>query len=248
MDVGSLYHGRILAVILVLHGLALAGCASQQKSEMQNVDPLEPVNRVFYKFNDVADTYVLRPVAKGYVWVLPAFARTGINNFFDNLAMPRNIVNAFLQGKGQQGLSDSARLLMNTTLGFAGLLDPATPAGLARYNEDFGQTLYKWHVPQGPYLVVPGFGPRTVRHGAGSLVDWLYHPQRLIRPAGVRDKINITWIIHTRSTLLGVDEQIKKAFDEYAFVRDAYFQNRKFLLHDGQLSDDDADFDFDEDF
>ena len=246
MDDDSPHHGRLHAGGLILLILALAGCASQQKPAIHDADPLEPVNRVFYKFNDVADTYVMRPVAKGYAWLIPAFARTGVNNFFENLTMPRNIVNAFLQGKGRQGLSDSARLLMNSTLGFAGLLDPATAAGLDRHVEDFGQTLYSWGVPQGPYLVVPVFGPRTIRHGTGSIVDWLYHPQRLIGPAGVRDKINITWLIHARSTLLGVDEQINRAFDEYSFVRDAYFQNRRFLLHDGQVPEDDLDLDFED--
>ena len=122
--------------------LIAAGCAHSPTYDPQ--DPLEGVNRGIYKFNDAADTYVLRPVAKGYVAVTPGFVRTGVTNFFNNLTYPLTIVNQFLQGKPADGFSDIGRLLVNTTLGIGGLFDPATPLGLERHDEDFGQTFGKW--------------------------------------------------------------------------------------------------------
>jgi len=232
-----------------------AGCASQNGAGQNDVnDPFEPINRGIFAFNDFADTYVMRPVAVGYQWLLPGVVRTGINNFFDNISYPVDIVNALLQGKFRQAASDSARLGINTTLGFAGFLDPATAAGLARNNEDFGQTLGVWGVPEGPYLVIPIFGPRTVRSGVGDLVDIQYNPQFNLGRSGIRTKVNIVWLIHQRSTLLGVDQEIKRAFDRYSFLRDSYLQNRVYLLHDGNppeedfFLDDEFDEEFDEEF
>ena len=229
----------------------LTACASSGPSRPASAgDPLQPVNRGIYKFNDVADTYVLRPVAKGYEWLLPSFMRTGINNFFENLGTPVDVVNNLLQGKVRAGLSDAARMALNTTAGLGGILDPATDAGLAKHDEDFGQTLGVWGLPEGPYLVIPFFGPRTVLSGAGQLVDLTYHPQLQISPAGLRSKINVLWIVHQRSRLLGIDKELDRAFDEYAFVRDAYLQNRLYLLYDGNPPLDESEFDdnFDAEF
>jgi len=214
--------------------LCLGACSTQGGSQRIDEDPLEPVNRVVYKLNDLGDTYIMRPVAQGYEAVVPRFLRTGINNFFRNLDEPRNLVNNLLQGKPRAALNDAARIGLNTTLGLGGLLDPATDAGLRRNNEDFGQTLAVWRVPAGPYLVLPLLGPRTVRHGVGTAADWAYHPQRLAFEASLQDKLNVLWFVHTRSTLLTVDEQVNRAFDEYAFVRDAYLQNREFQIYDGE--------------
>jgi phospholipid-binding lipoprotein MlaA len=230
--------------------LAATGCASQAASSTKAPgDPLEPLNRGVFAFNDVTDTYLLRPVARGYDWLLPQFMRTGINNWFENLATPIDILNAWLQGKFQQGFSDAARMGLNTSLGIGGFFDPATTAGLARNDEDFGQTLGVWGVPEGPYLVIPLFGPYTVRSGVGQLVDLTYHPQLQISPAGLRSRLNGLWIIHQRSRLLPVDEQIRRAFDPYAFVRDAYWQNRRFLRYDGLPPEDNfPEEDFDDEF
>lgn len=218
-------------------GLALAlvaGCASQGASGLDEVnDPFEPVNRAIFRFNDVADKYVLRPVAVGYQWLLPPVIRTGVNNFFDNISYPVDAINALLQGKVEQFASDSARILLNTTVGIAGILDPATSAGLAKNNEDFGQTLEVWGIPAGPYIVVPFFGPRTISSGIGDLVDIQYNPQFNVGRSGIRTKVNIVWYIHRRSTLLAVDQEIERAFDRYAFLRDSYLQNREYLLYDG---------------
>lgn len=237
---------------VVLLAIFFSGCASNNGAQQAVNDPFEPVNRVTYKINDWGDRFILRPIAKGYEWLIPTVIRTGINNFYDNLGYPMDIVNAFLQGKFTQGASDTARFALNSTLGLGGFLDPATAIGLARHEEDFGQTMGVWGIPQGPYLMVPLFGPRTVRSGAGNLVDAQYHPQVQMRNSSLRTKINIMYFIHLRSTLLGVDKEIRRAFDPYAFVRDAYLQNRRYLLYDGNLPDedlfeDDAEFD-DEDF
>jgi phospholipid-binding lipoprotein MlaA len=159
-----------------------------------------------------------------------------MSGLYRRLFAPASII-SFLQGKFTQGASDTARFALNSTLGLGGFLDPATAIGLARHEEDF---------------MVPLFGPRTVRSGAGNLVDAQYHPQVQMRNSSLRTKINIMYFIHLRSTLLGVDKEIRRAFDPYAFVRDAYLQNRRYLLYDGNLPDedlfeDDAEFD-DEDF
>lgn len=234
-------------LLLCWAAITLAGCASQGAADRGTPgDPFEPVNRVTFKINDVADTYVLRPIASGYEFIVPAIVRTGINNFFDNLGAPQDIVNAFLQGKFRQGLSDSARFALNSTLGLAGILDPASEVGLAKHDEDFGQTLGVWGVPKGPFIVVPFFGPFTMRHGTGVLVDALYHPQTQYDNSSVRSKVNILWIIHQRSRLLAIDEEVRRAFDPYAFVRDSYLQNRRFLRYDGELPEED--FEFDEEF
>ncbi len=224
--------------LLALLGLVwCAGCSSQGLTQRIDEDPLEPINRVMYKFNDAADTYIMRPVAQGYEALLPQFLRTGINNFFRNLDEPRNLLNNLLQGKARAALSDAARMGLNTTLGLGGLLDPASDAGLTRHDEDLGQTFAVWGLPRGPYLVLPLLGPYTARHGIGSLGDWSYHPQRIAFDSSVRDKINIVWIIDARAALLGAAAQIDQAFDEYSFVRDAYLQNRAYLIHDGEPPD-----------
>ncbi|MFQ5635512.1 MAG: VacJ family lipoprotein [Gammaproteobacteria bacterium] len=228
------------AVALICAASLLAnGCASSDAARTDAGDPFEPINRGIFAFNDVADTYVLRPIAVGYQWLLPGVARTGINNFFDNISYPVDIANALLQGKFRQAASDSARLGINTTLGLAGLLDPATGIGLPRHNEDFGQTLGVWGVPDGPYLVVPIFGPRTVRSGTGDLVDIQYNPQFNLGSSSVRTKANLGWLIHQRSTLLGVDQEINRAYDRYAFLRDSYLQNRRYLRYDGNPPEED---------
>jgi phospholipid-binding lipoprotein MlaA len=230
----------------------VAGCASQNGTEQDDVnDPIEPFNRGVYTFNDYGDRWILRPIAKGYQWVLPGVMRTGVTNFLDNLFYPVDILNALLQAKFGQALSDTARFGMNTTLGFAGLLDPATDAGLEKHDEDFGQTLGVWGVPEGPYIMVPFFGPRTVRSGIGSIADFFVSPLFILDESKVRWGLFALLTIHNRSTLLSVDENVRKAFDPYAFVRDSYLQNRRYLRYDGNLPEEDLyldDEDFDEEF
>ena len=211
-----------------------AGCASQQTVEQGGTsDPFEPVNRAIFRFNEYADKYVARPVAQGYQFIFPSLIRTGVNNFFDNISYPIDILNAALQGKFKQAGLDTSRLIINSTIGVLGFMDPATGAGLVQNQEDFGQTFGTWGIPQGPYIIVPIFGPRTIRSGVGDLAGLYVNPQFWLFNSSVQTKVNIVWLIHERSTLIGLDEEVQRAFDRYAFVRDAYLQNRQFLLHDG---------------
>jgi len=234
-------------VLGLLTALVLQGCAStgDVADSPPNVDPFEPINRGIYKFNDVADTYVLRPLGRGYNAITPKPARTGIANFFDNITYPVTIVNDLLQGKWSQAGNDSLRFLVNSTFGLFGFLDVATDGGLERHDEDFGQTFAAWGIPQGPYIMVPLFGPRTARSGIGTLLDVQVNPLVQYDNTSIRDKLLILWTIETRAALIGPDEAIREAFDPYLFLRDAYLQNRAFLINDGAVTDEEY---FDEDF
>ncbi len=238
-----------LLIVLVCTSLIFtSGCASRKGAE-KNPDPFEPVNRQIYKLNDVADRFVLRPAAKGYQFITPDPVETGISNFFDNVTYPVTIVNDFLQGKVKQGFSDTGRFLVNTTLGLFGFFDVATPMGLERHNEDFGQTFAKWGAPPGPYIVVPLFGPRTFRSGIGDLANIQVNPLVQYNNTSVRDKLLLLWTTETRASLIGPDELVQEAFDPYLFLRDAYLQNREFLANDGDMKRLDVeDPDFDEGF
>ena len=159
------------------------------------IDPWEPLNRVTYAFNDGLDTVTLRPISKGYKKIVPGFVRRGISNFFANLRTPLIIVNNLLQGKGRDALSDTGRLLVNSTVGIGGLIDVATPAGLEEHDEDFGQTLAKWGVPDGPFLMVPFLGPRTLKDAITIPLNFLFDPLFYYENSSVRDKV---WIIEKR--------------------------------------------------
>ncbi|MEO1204560.1 MAG: VacJ family lipoprotein, partial [Pseudomonadota bacterium] len=148
--------------LILAAALALSACASQEGARTES-DPWEPVNRVVFKVNDVPDRYLLKPVARGYRAILPNPVRRGIGNFFDNLVTPRSMVNNFLQGKPDRGGSDLGRFLLNSTIGIGGLFDVASAVGYDVYNEDFGQTFAVWGMPDGPFVMIPFFGPSTLR-------------------------------------------------------------------------------------
>jgi phospholipid-binding lipoprotein MlaA len=235
-----------IAVLLTAVAIANSGCASRgSATKGKNVDPFEPVNRGIYRFNDATDRFILRPAAKGYQWITPDPVQVSISNAFDNWTYPVTIVNGFLQAKFKQGFSDTGRFLVNTTIGILGLFDPATPLGLVEHREDFGQTFAKWGAPPGPFIMVPLFGPRTILSGIGTLADVQVNPLVQWRNTSMRDKALILWAIETRASLIGPDKIIEDAFDPYLFVRDAYLQNREFLISDGKTLDGDADFDAD---
>jgi phospholipid-binding lipoprotein MlaA len=234
-----------LGRILVAGSLALAvsGCASQSAAtSAEAYDPLQPVNRVFYRVNDLGDRYILRPVAVGYSRALPAQVRTGVRNFFSNLLYPVTIANAFLQGKFQQSGRDGARFLLNSTVGLGGLFDPASRVGLTENDEDFGQTLAVWGVGDGPYLVIPIFGPSTVRNAVGDIVDAPLTPFLNFTDGDLGWRLG-AWAIYQvdgRSGLLDADDQVFEAYDPYIFVRDAYLQNRLYRSLDGNVPEDDS--------
>lgn len=213
-----------------------SGCASRPASERAaDPDPFEPVNRVMFTINDYGDRYIAEPIAKGYEKATPLAVRRGATNFFSNLRYPITIANDFLQGKGRQGGADLARFLMNSTVGLLGVFDPATAAGFPEHDEDLGQTLAVWGVPPGPYFMVPVFGPYTLGHGFGALADTQASLLTQYDDSSLTGKLGIYYLLHERYQLLDATEEVRAAFDPYIFVRDAYFQNRQYLIYDGNV-------------
>lgn len=206
-------------------------------------DPYEPFNRRMQKFNDNLDNYIFKPIAKGYKAVTPAVVDRGITNFFNNIGDISVFTNDFLQGKPKQGGADLIRFVANTTLGIGGLFDVATQWGLERHDEDFGQTLNTWGVPQGPYLVLPLFGPNTATSITSIPVDgWVLNPVSSVwldAPEWQSSGSALN-IIDLRADNLSATNIVDQAsLDRYAFIRNAWFQRRNFLITDGQAPVDD---------
>lgn len=217
-------------LVLVMVAAVLSGCASPQQ------DRFEEINRPIRKFNDQLDRIVIKPMAIGYTDVTPAPVRTGVTNFFNNLGYPLVAVNQFLQGKPGLGVQDTSRFLVNSTLGLAGLMDPATGMGLLRHEEDFGQTFGVWGAQPGDYFVVPLFGGETTRDGFGDLLTGLLYPPRYIDDLLVRWSVSGLDLVDTRANYLGTEDLVTG--DRYVFLRDSYLQRRAFLVRDGAPSDD----------
>jgi phospholipid-binding lipoprotein MlaA len=227
---------RVLMLGTALLLLGLTACSARQSSEREDdPDPLEPINRVVYRVNDIGDRYLARPAARLYRKGTPLALRHGIGNFFDNLRYPITIVNDFLQGKFRQGGADLSRFVINSTVGLFGLFDPAAEIGLEEHDEDFGQTLWTWGVPQGPYLVVPVLGPYMLSEAFGDLLDTQVSLLTQYPDSSVSTKAGIWYLLHRRYELLGVDKEVRRAFDPYTFVRDAYMQRRLYKLYDGEV-------------
>jgi phospholipid-binding lipoprotein MlaA len=223
--------------LLLASGVALAEGAPQQPARA-NPDPLEGMNRATYAFNDFIDRHLARPVARGYRAVLPDFARRGIGNFFANLSYPTVIVNDVLQGKLRHAAGDTTRFVVNSLMGIGGLADPATRMGLVAHDEDFGQTLGRWGVGPGPYLVLPLLGPSDLRDAPGRYVDHYTNAAYLIEDARAKYSLLAIDLVDRRASLLAADEALKAAFDPYALMRNAYLQRREYLVRDGQVPDD----------
>jgi phospholipid-binding lipoprotein MlaA len=199
-------------------------------------DPWESVNRPIFKFNDVIDTYALKPVAQGYQFITPQFLEDGIHNMFRNVGDVTNLVNNILQVKPVAAGTDTARIIFNTTFGLLGFFDVGTKMGLHRNDEDFGQTLGYWGIGSGPYVVLPLLGPSTVRDAPSKLVDSYTGPYPYIDDVSVRNTIFGLNIVDTRASLLSSEKLITG--DKYIFIRNAYLQNREFKVKDGQVEDD----------
>lgn len=197
---------------------------------------MESFNRPVFTFNDTLDTYALRPIAKGYNYVTPQILDDGISNVFDNVGEVNNLANNLLQGKLHNAGVDTARLLINTTVGLLGFFDVATHAGLTRSNEDFGQTLAVWGLGSGPYVVVPFLGPSTPRDFTGTLADTTRIMVGNIDHVPTRNSITATNVIDTRADLLESEKLITG--DKYTFIRNAYLQRRDYLINDGVVEDD----------
>jgi phospholipid-binding lipoprotein MlaA len=218
---------RLCAPMLMLPAL-LSGCATGPDASPS--DPLEPFNRTVFKANDKLDQYVAIPLAKGYRKVTPTPVRTAVTNFFGNIGDVANIINNALQGKGEDAMNSLMRVAFNTTFGVVGLIDIATPAGLRKHPQDFGLTLGRWHVPIGPYLVLPLFGPSSFRDGVGLGVDFQLDPLTYAE-SGIRTPLYGLNFVNTRTNYLDTTELLEQvALDKYTFVRDGYLQRRQYLL------------------
>lgn len=222
---------RITASALAACLLA-SGCATGPNRHPG--DPLEPMNRAVFKFNDAVDSTIAVPIAKGYQKVTPTPLRTAISNFFSNLGDLGNIANNLLQLRITDATQDVMRVAMNSVFGVAGLIDVATLAGLPKHHQDFGLTLARWGVPAGPYLVLPVFGPSSFRDGVGRAVDVRFNLLNYIEPAA-RNPMYIAQFISARSDLLAATDLLQQAaLDKYSFVRDAYVQQRRSLTYHGR--------------
>ena len=209
-----------------------AGCASTNNPR----DPLEPLNRAVYQFNDALDKVIMKPVATVYRGVLPDFVRTGVTNFFNNLYDILTALNNLLQGKIADAASDVGRIAVNTTLGLAGLVDLATEVGLEKHKEDFGQTLGRWGIGDGPYLQIPFFGPSSFRDALGAFADFQVDPIRWIwrNHMATRNSLWGLYFVNLRANLLDSTKILDEAaLDPYEFQRDAYLQRRRNLVYDG---------------
>jgi phospholipid-binding lipoprotein MlaA len=222
-------HQTIRVSILSLVLLTLLGCAAAPAKKDPR-DPWERMNRTSYKFTDKVDKAVLRPVAHGYQKVTPQFVRTGVSNFVDNLGYPIVIVNDLLQARFKLFARDTGRLLMNTTLGIGGLLDPATAAGLEKTENDFGLTFGTWGISKGPYFFIPLLGPSDVRDGLGRIPGSYLSPQNYVNNTAVQYSVWAIELLDARYRLLGTDPLVDAAYDPYLFVKNAYLQRRDFQL------------------
>lgn len=229
-----------LRVILAAASLAaLSGCATTSAPDPR--DPFEPVNRAVFTFNDKVDQYAIKPVAEGYVAVTPEVLRSGIRNFFANLRDPWIGINNILQGKVEEGLSDFFRFITNSTFGIAGFGDIASDMGMQKHNEDFGQTLGRWGLESGPYIVLPILGPSTARDTVGWIADgyaympfWVPRTMDWNHRVAWRNGLTILDTINVRANLLGTTGLLEDAaLDRYTFVRDAFLQRRRSQIWDG---------------
>ena len=223
---------RLFTVCALTSLLLLGGCATPGTGDPR--DPLEPMNRAIYSFNDGVDKVVTKPLAEAYQAVFPAVVRTGISNVFSNINDIVVALNNLLQGKIGPAFSDISRVMINTTVGILGIMDVATDLGIEKNDEDFGQTLGYWGIGDGPYLVLPFLGPRNLRDTVGLIVDWETDPTSYIDPNRDRNAVQGFRLVTRRAELLSASKVLEvAAIDEYEFLRDAYLQRRRNLVYDG---------------
>lgn len=208
----------------------MGGCATSGNPK----DPIEGFNRVVFGFNEGVDKAVVKPVAKGYDTILPSPVRTGVSNFFGNVADVFIAVNNLLQGKPGAAVGDAGRVIVNSTVGILGLFDVASEMGLEKHDEDFGQTFGRWGVGSGAYLVLPILGPSTMRDAAGRILDIQADPVGDVGRVATRNTLIVTRGVSDRAALLPADKVIEEAaLDKYSYVRDFYLQRRRNLIYDG---------------
>ena len=219
---------RIASVVLVI--LLVGGCATGTDPR----DPFEPINRGIYQFNEGFDKAIFKPAAEVYRAVLPQFVRSSVSNFFSNINDLLVALNNLLQGKFTTAYADFGRVAINSTIGIAGLFDVASEAGIEKHDEDFGQTLGYWGMGDGPFIMLPIFGPSNGRDLAGRVVDYKLDPVTYVDPSHNRNQLWGTRAVNRRAELLDASTILETAaLDPYEFVRDAYLQRRRNLIYDG---------------
>jgi phospholipid-binding lipoprotein MlaA len=217
--------------------LLLGACATNQPDNeaesKATYDPWEPLNRGLFDLNRAIDNVSTKPLAKGYRMIMPAMARRGVTNVFDNLTTPGSALNNFLQGKPGRGFSEIGRFIFNSTLGLGGLVDIAAIGGMDRYDEDFSQTFAVWGIPEGPFVVLPILGPHSLLDAVSLPFDFYADLQPRIDNTSLRDKLYAVRIIDVRQRLLAADVFLDESQDPYITLREAYRQNREYLIFDG---------------
>jgi phospholipid-binding lipoprotein MlaA len=225
---------RTLVPVLALL-LSLTGCATLPSGAKPDPrDRFERLNRSIYIFNVKVDHAVLRPAARAYVKITPRPVRTGVSNFMSNLTYTTTIINDFLQGQWRDGASDTTRIVVNTLFGLGGIFDVATPSGLDRHRADFGQTMGKWGVHSGPYVMLPFLGPSTVRDAIGLLSDEYTTIRAYIVDPYVRWGLFSLDTVDHRAGLLDEDKILDRSYDPYAFIRNVWLQRRDYQIHGDQ--------------
>lgn len=226
---------------LVMHSALAEQSAASSQSLNDLSDPLRNVNQAVFRFNELLDNTVAKPLAVGYQTALPNRLQWGISNFFSNIGELQNVLNDLLQGKFSQAGNDSGRFLINSTVGMAGFFDVAARMGLPESDgEDFGQTLAVWGVPQGPYLMMPLLGPSTLRDLPARLVDRTVGLSEHVDDVATRNALLGLDVLETRARLLNAESAVSG--DRYFFLKEVYLQRREFLINDGVVEDDFGDF------
>ena len=235
-------HSRLL--LLIISTVLVSGCATMRSRDtntsFEKIDPYEKVNRKSYKVTDWLDRKIMEPVTDVYIDYVPVRIQRSVSHFYDNLSYPNVVLNVFLQGKMRQGFQDSARFLVNSTAGIAGLFDIASPMGLPQHDEDFGQTLGVWGVDANTYVFIPFLGPSSNRDIAGipvkALTNVMFYSFLFGVGLPVTVPLGILDAIDTRARLSGpMKIRDEAAVEPYLFVRDAYLQQRKHLIYDGNM-------------
>jgi len=234
----------LVVLVIALLGAVSSGCTtlspapdSRESVSMDDEtwDPFEPFNRAMFTFNEKFDEWLLKPVAKGYDWVLPDVVKQGVGNFFSNLVQPRVAVNDLLQGKLAKSGNDIGRFMVNSTVGILGFIDVAKSMGLEPNDEDWGQTFAVWGMSNGPYFVWPIIGPRYARDTLGVGLDWLSNPITYVEPPSTSWGLWGLDIVDIRTRYLPAEKVLDQAMgeDKYTFIREAYRQRRRNLIYDG---------------
>lgn len=232
----------VFVLLFSLMGFATSACttlgtapASEAALDEETWDPFEPFNRAMFTFNEKFDEWLLKPVAKGYDWVMPDVVKLGVGNFFSNLVQPRVAVNNLLQGKFAQSGRDTGRFLVNSTVGILGFVDVAESVGFEPKEEDWGQTFAVWGMRDGPYFVWPIIGPRFARDTLGFGFDWLSNPVTYVEPPAASWGLWGVDTVDARARFLPAEKVLEQAMgeDKYIFIREAYRQRRRNLIYDG---------------